>query len=50
MHSKRRYKIYIMCPVILEELEVFSKLQGLQFYLPENFRHNLMYYDTENFF
>ena len=28
---------------------VFSKLQGLQHYLPENLRYNLTYYDSENF-
>ena len=29
---------------------VFSKLQGLQYYLPENFRCNLAHYEKENFF
>ena len=37
MQPKQRYKIRI-CPVILGELEP-SKLQGLQYYLPENFSH-----------
>ena len=33
---------------ILGELES-SKLQGLQYYFPENFRCNLTYYEGENF-
>ena len=28
---------------------VFSKLQGLQYYFPENFRCNLTFYESENF-
>ena len=47
MHSKRRYKICI-CSVILGELES-SKLQGLQYHFPENFRCNLAHYEKENF-
>ena len=39
-----------ICSVILGELAgVFSKLQGLQSYFPENFRCNLTYYESENF-
>ena len=34
--------------IILGELES-SKLQGLQYYFPENFRCNLTYYEGENF-
>ena len=48
MHSKRRYKICI-CLVILEELES-SKLQGRQYYFPENFTYNSAYYESDNFF
>ena len=48
-HSKGRYKIFI-CSVILGELlKVFAKLQGLQYYFPENFRSNLTFYKSENF-
>ena len=47
MHSKWRYKIYIYS-VDLGERES-SKLQGLQYYFPENFRCNLTYYISENF-
>ena len=28
---------------------VFSKLQGLEYYFPENFRGNLTYYKSETF-
>ena len=28
---------------------VFSKLQGFQYYFPENFRSNLTYYESDNF-
>ena len=28
---------------------MFSKLQGLQYYFPENFRRNLTYYEGDNF-
>ena len=28
---------------------VFSKLQGLQYYFPENFGCNLTYYESKNF-
>ena len=50
MHSKQRYKIGI-CSVILGELETFQKYKGMskQYYFPENFRGNLMYYERENF-
>ena len=47
--SKRRYKI-CTCSVILVEIGVFSKLQGLQYYFPENFRRNLTYYASEKIF
>ena len=29
---------------------IFSKLPGLQYYFPENFRCNLKFYEGENFF
>ena len=49
MNYKWRYTIFI-CSVILGEHEpVFSKLQGLQYYFPEMFRCNLMYYKSKNF-
>ena len=52
MHSKRPYKIVsCICSVILHdprELESY-KLQGLQYYFPENIRSNLTYYQGENF-
>ena len=43
MHSKRRYKIYIWATWD------FSKLQGPQYYFPENFRCNVKFYESENF-
>ena len=46
MYSKRRYKI-CTCSVILEELES-SKLQGLQYYFPENFRCDLTHYESDS--
>ena len=48
MHSERRYKIFI-CSVILGELSVISKLQGLPHYFFENFSCNLTFYESENF-
>ena len=49
VHSKRGYKI-CNCSVILNKgTWVFSKLQGLQYYFPENFRCNLTFYESENF-
>ena len=49
MHSKLRYKSFIYS-VILEELEAFRNYQGLfQYYFPENFMCNLMFYESENF-
>ena len=41
-----------MCSVILGELESFRnyKLQGLQYYFPENFRCNLTYYESGDFY
>ena len=49
MNYKWRYTTCI-CSVILGEREpVFSKLQGLQYYFPEKFRCNLMYYKSKNF-
>ena len=49
MCCKRRYKIST-CSVILENgTEVVSKLKGLQYFLSENFRGNLSYYESENF-
>ena len=47
MHSRLRYKICI-CLVIQGELN-FSKLQGLQYYFPQNFRCKLLFYESENF-
>ena len=47
MHSRLRYKICI-CLVIQGELN-FSKLQGLQYYYPQNFRCKLLFYESENF-
>ena len=47
MYSEWRYKKCI-CSVILGELES-SKLQGLQYYFPENFTCNLTYCKIENF-
>ena len=44
-----RYKI-CTCSVILVEIWVFSKLQGLHYYFPENFRRNLTYYASEKIF
>ena len=49
MHSKWHHKIFI-CLVILGKLEVFLKLQRLQYYFAENFRCNLKLYEGENFF
>ena len=48
MHSKQRCKICI-CSIILGELESVSKLQGLEYCFPENFRCNLKYYESETF-
>ena len=47
MHSKRPYTILI-CPVVLRGTEVFSKLQGLKYYFPENVRCNLRMRMSEN--
>ena len=41
MHSKWHYKI--------SYLFSHPKLQGLEYYFPENFRCNLMYYKSETF-
>ena len=49
MHSEQRYKIFI-CSVILGQLWVFSKLQGLQSYFPENFGRILKYKESKTFF
>ena len=35
---------------MLGELLKSSKLQGLQYYFSENFRCNLTFYESENFF
>ena len=48
MHSKRCYQISI-CSVSLEKLESFENT-GLQYYFPENFRCNLTFYESENFY
>ena len=34
----------------METFKVFSKLQGLQYHFPENFRWNLAHYESEKFF
>ena len=44
---RRRYKI-CTCSGVLGQFEVFSKLQGLQYYFPENFRCNFKFYECEN--
>ena len=50
MHYKRRrYKICSRSVVLREATQVFSKLQGPQYYLPENFRCNFKFYESENF-
>ena len=53
MHSMRCYKIVsCICSVMLHDPRgtwVFSKLQGLQYYFPENISSNLTYYQGENF-
>ena len=48
MDSKRRYKtcIWFGRP---RATWVFSKLQGLRYYFPENFRCNFKFYRNENF-
>ena len=41
-----------ICSVILGELENYyfnAKLEGPQYYFPENFRCNLAYYESKNF-
>ena len=48
MHSKRRCQICISS-VFLGEMWVFSKLQGLEYYFPENFRCNLTCYESETY-
>ena len=49
MHSKRSYKICI-CSVILGELESIRNYEGFSIFLvPENFRCNLMFYESKNF-
>ena len=35
--------------VVLGQLWVFSKLQGLRYHFPENFRRNFKFYRNENF-
>ena len=48
MHSRCRYNICI-CSVILGGTWIFSKLYGLEYFFPENFRCNLTYYESETF-
>ena len=48
MHSERCYKILYLFGH-LRGSWVFSKLQELQYYFPENFRPNLTFYESENF-
>ena len=48
MHSKRRYKICIWFSRP-RATWVFSKLQGLWYYFPENFRRNFKFNQNENF-
>ena len=45
MRPRLRYKICI-CSVILGELESFGNYKGFQYYLPENVRGNLRYYEV----
>ena len=46
--SKRRCKIFI-CSFILKELEVFRVKGTVIFAIPENFRSNCTFYESENF-
>ena len=49
MHSKRRYKI-CNCSVILGKLESFLIYKGFSInYLPDNFRCNVTFYESEKF-
>ena len=48
MHPKASYNICI-CSVILGRTWAFSKLQGIQYDFPENFRCNLSFNESENF-
>ena len=48
-YSKLRYKIVTYLFGHPRGTWVFSKLQGLQNYFPENFRCNLSFYECENF-
>ena len=48
MHSKRRYKI-CTCSFILGELEAFRNKGSVIFAIPENFRCNCTFYESENF-
>ena len=51
MHSKRRYKICICFSwSSYEELEAFrNQYKGFRCYIPENFRCNWTFYESENF-
>ena len=48
MHSKRLYKI-CTCSFIFGELEVFRNNGSVIFAIPENFRCNCTFYESENF-
>ena len=49
MDSKRRYDLNLYMFGHPRGTWVFSKLQGPQYYFPENFRGNLTYYESSNF-